>query len=90
MRGAYAEGLFGIRYQPGYLYVETQVGAGAGGGINLWNGAGLAFMNAGIDLPLTPLISANAKYVYNLYSTTPFPRHGLQYGIGFKIPFTKA
>lgn len=90
MRGAYAEGLFGIRYQPGYLYVETQVGAGAGGGINLWNGAGLAFMNAGIDLPLTPLISANAKYVYNLYSTTQFPRHGLQYGIGFKIPFTKA
>jgi len=89
-RGAYAEGLFGFRYQPNAFYVESQIGAGAGGGINLWNGAGLAFVNAGLDLPLGSLASLNVKYIYNVYSTTPFPRHGLQYGLGFKIPFTKA
>jgi len=89
-RGAYAEGLFGVRYQPGWIYFESQLGAGAGGGINLWNGAGLAFLNTGLDLPISSYTSLNIKYVYNLYSTTPFPRHGVQYGFGFKIPFTKA
>ena len=89
-RGAYAEGLFGVRYQPGWIYFESQLGAGAGGGINLWNGAGLAFLNTGLDIPISSYTSLNIKYVYNLYSTTPFPRHGVQYGLGFKIPFTKA
>lgn len=89
-RGAYAEGLFGIRLQKGWIYAETQVGAGAGGGINLWNGAGLVFANAGVDLPISPLSSINLKHVYNVYSTTSFPRNGVQIGFGYKIPFTKA
>lgn len=89
-RGAYAEGLFGVRLTKGWLYAETQVGAGAGGGINLWNGAGLVFLNTGIDLPLSPQTSLNFKYIYNAYSTTPFPKNGVQLGFGYKIPFTKA
>ena len=89
-RGAYAEGLFGLRLQPGWAYVEGQIGAGAGGGINLWNGAGLVFANAGLDIPITERISFNPKAVYNVYSTTAFPKWGYQLGIGYKIPFTKA
>ena len=88
-RGAYAEGLFGLRLQPGWGYVEGQLGAGAGGGINLWNGAGLAFVNAGLDVPLSNIITFNPKVVYNVYSTTPFPKWGIQLGLGYKIPFTK-
>lgn len=88
-RGAYAEGLFGVRLQKGWSYVEGQIGAGAGGGINLWNGAGLAFVNAGADLPLSSSVSIQPKFVYNVYSTTPFPKYGLQLGLGYKIPFTK-
>ena len=86
-RGAYAEGLFGLRIQPGWAYVEGQLGAGAGGGINLWNGAGLAFVNAGVDVPLSPSMSVNPKFVYNVFSTTPFPRYGIQLGLTCKIPF---
>lgn len=90
MRGAYAEGLFGYRYQRSYFFIEGQIGAGAGGGINLWNGAGLAFINAGIDLPITSYVSLNSRVLYNAYSTTPFPTFGVQVGLEVKIPFTKA
>lgn len=89
-RGAYAEGLFGIRYQKNWWYIESQVGAGAGGGINLWNGAGLVFINSGFDIPLNERVTLNSKYIYNAYSTTEFPVHGLQFGLGYKIPFKKA
>jgi hypothetical protein len=88
-RGAYAEGLFGIRLQQGWVYTEGQIGAGAGGGINLWNGAGLIFMNFGLDIPFSNSTTINSKFVYNLYSTTAFPEFGLQFGLGYKIPFTK-
>jgi hypothetical protein len=86
-RGAYAEGLFGLRYQPGMFYVEGQIGAGAGGGINLWGGAGLIFMNTGLDIPIGESYSLNIKGLYNVYSTTAFPKYGIQFGIGYKIPF---
>ncbi|MEC8459173.1 MAG: hypothetical protein VXY91_07170 [Bacteroidota bacterium] len=88
-RGAYAEGLFGLRLQHGWVYTEGQIGAGAGGGINLWNGAGLVFMNVGLDIPLSNLSTINSKLVYNLYSTTEFPELGFQVGLGYNIPFTK-
>lgn len=90
MRGAYAEGLFGCRYQYNFVFVEGQLGAGAGGGINLWNGAGLAFLNAGIDFPLSTSLSLNSRVLYNVYSTTAFPTYGIQLGFELKIPFTKA
>ena len=88
-RGAYAEGLFGLRLQQGWVYTEGQIGAGAGGGINLWNGAGLVFLNVGLEIPFSSSTTINSKLVYNLYSTTAFPEFGLQLGLGYKIPFTK-
>ena len=88
-RGAYAEGLFGLRIQQGWLYTEGQIGAGAGGGINLWNGAGLVFMNVGFDIPISGALTINPKVVYNVYSTTAFPKYGIQFGLGYNIPFTK-
>ena len=87
-RGAYAEGLFGIRAKKGWLYCEGQLGAGAGGGINLWNGAGLVFTNLGVEVPVNETYTVSGKGVYNLYSTTPFPKLGAQVGLVYKIPFT--
>ena len=90
MRGAYAEGLFGCRYERSVVFIEAQIGAGAGGGINLWNGAGLAFINTGLNVPISNSLVLNIRALYNAYSTTPFPRFGFQFGIDLKIPFTKA
>jgi len=86
-RGAYAEGLFGLRLQPKHLFVETQVGAGAGGGINLWGAAALAFVNAGFELPITEHWDITGRGIYNLYSSQAFPTYGWQIGTTFSIPF---
>ena len=86
-RGAYAEGLFGIRHTRGPLYLETQFGAGAGGGINLWAGAGLVFVNAGVQWPLSKSDYAGMKLIRNVYSTTPFPAWGLQFSLTHSLRF---
>ena len=86
-RGAYAEGLFGLRLQPKYLFVETQVGAGAGGGINLWGAAALAFVNAGFEVPIADHWDLTGRGIYNVYSSQSFPTYGWQIGTTFSIPF---
>ena len=86
-RGAYAEGLFGLRIQPNYLFVETQVGAGAGGGINLWGAAALAFVNVGFEIPVNDYWDVTGRGIYNVYSSQAFPTYGWQLGMTFNIPF---
>ena len=86
-RGAYAEGLFGFRLQPNIWFIETQVGAGAGGGINLWGAAGLAFVNAGFELPINGHWEVTGRGIYNVYSSQAFPAYGWQLGMTFNIPF---
>ena len=86
-RGAYAEGLFGLRLQPNIWFVETQVGAGAGGGINLWGAAALAFVNAGFEIPVNDYWDITGRGIYNVYSSQAFPTYGWQLGMTFNIPF---
>ena len=86
-RGAYAEGLFGLRLQPNMWFVETQVGAGAGGGINLWGAAALAFVNAGFEVPVNDNWDVTGRGIYNVYSSQAFPTYGWQLGLTFNIPF---
>ena len=86
-RGAYAEGLFGLRLQPNIWFIETQVGAGAGGGINLWGAAALAFVNAGFEIPVNDYWDVTARGIYNVYSSQAFPTYGWQLGMTFNIPF---
>jgi len=86
-RGAYAEGLFGLRLQPNIWFVETQVGAGAGGGINLWGAAALAFINAGFEIPVNDYWDVTGRGIYNVYSSQAFPTYGWQLGMTFNIPF---
>jgi len=86
-RGAYAEGLFGLRLQPNMWFVETQVGAGAGGGINLWGAAALAFVNAGFEVPVNDNWDVTGRGIYNVYSSQGFPTYGWQLGLTFNIPF---
>lgn len=86
-RGAYAEGLFGLRLQPNIWFIETQVGAGAGGGINLWGAAALAFVNAGFEIPVNDYWEVTGRGIYNVYSSQAFPTYGWQLGMTFNIPF---
>jgi hypothetical protein len=86
-RGAYAEGLFGLRLQPNIWFIETQVGAGAGGGINLWGAAALAFVNAGFEIPVNEYWDVTGRGIYNVYSSQAFPTYGWQLGMTFNIPF---
>jgi len=86
-RGAYAEGLFGLRLQPNIWFVETQVGAGAGGGINLWGAAALAFVNVGFEIPVNDYWDITGRGIYNVYSSQAFPSYGWQLGMTFNIPF---
>lgn len=86
-RGAYAEGLFGLRRNFGAFYTEAQVGAGAGGGINLWGGAGLAFINTGYRINLSANDQFGIKAIRNVYSTTPFPSWGIQFSLLHAISF---
>ena len=86
-RGAYAEGLFGLRLQPNIWFIETQVGAGAGGGINLWGAAALAFVNAGFEIPVNDYWDVTGRGIYNVYSSQAFPTYGWQLGMTFNIPF---
>jgi len=86
-RGAYAEGLFGLRLQPNVWFIETQVGAGAGGGINLWGAAALAFVNAGFEIPVNDYWDITGRGIYNVYSSQAFPTYGWQLGMIFNIPF---
>jgi len=86
-RGAYAEGLFGLRLQPNIWFIETQVGAGAGGGINLWGAAALAFVNAGFEIPVNDYWDVTGRGIYNVYSSQAFPTYGWQLGMIFNIPF---
>lgn len=86
-RGAYAEGLFGLRGTYNGWYIESQLGAGAGGGINLWGGAGLAFVNAGYDLQVSKNALIGFKGIRNVFSTTPFPAWGYQIGFTYRLPF---
>jgi hypothetical protein len=89
-RGAYAEGLFGLRLAKYGLFLESQIGAGAGGGINLWGAAALAFVNAGVNVPISPKLDLGLKCIYNAYSSSAFPTYGYQLGVQYRIPFTKA
>jgi hypothetical protein len=63
------------------------VGAGAGGGINLWGAAALAFVNAGFEIPVNDYWDVTARGIYNVYSSQAFPTYGWQLGMTFNIPF---
>lgn len=82
-RGAYAEGLFGARVNYKIFFLEAQVGAGAGGGFNLWDAAALAFVNPGLEIPLKEGMYINARANRTVYSSQDFPKWGYQ------LPFVK-
>ena len=69
-----------LRLQPNIWFIETQVGAGAGGGINLWGAAALAFVNAGFEIPVNDYWDVTGRGIYNVYSSQAFPTYGWQLG----------